>query len=202
MKLIQLILKALMRFLGSAEAATSISRFPRISQSRIVSAFKHKAGQAAMLSCDTSAVLRCFWGLKISTARKLVERYSRGLGNSFYAAIDALVLCKKISHFMNGAQLVKSQTCLTVIGRALNMNRIESPPCRRVASTIFVGTNRRGNWVAREVNGAFGGLFVNRAHAFKYALFESGYHPETIVEVSREIELDIPASPGTRRMAW
>ena len=45
--------------------------------------------------------------------------------------------------------------------------------------------------VAREQNGTFGGLFVNRAEAFKYALFENGHHPETIVEVSREIELDI-----------
>jgi hypothetical protein len=38
----------------------------------------------------------------------------------------------------------------------------------------------------------FGGLFVNRAQALKYALFENGHHPETIVEVSREIELDVP----------
>jgi hypothetical protein len=34
------------------------------------------------------------------------------------------------------------------------------------------------------------GLFVNRAQAVKYALFENGHHPETIVELSREIELD------------
>jgi hypothetical protein len=51
----------------------------------------------------------------------------------------------------------------------------------------------------------FGGLFVNRAQAFKYALFENGHHPETIVEVSREIELDIPSvNPqiaGARRVA-
>jgi hypothetical protein len=51
----------------------------------------------------------------------------------------------------------------------------------------------------------FGGLFVNRAQAFKYALFENGHHPETIVEVSREIELDIPSGnpqiAGTRRVA-
>ena len=36
-----------------------------------------------------------------------------------------------------------------------------------------------------------GGLFVNRAQAFKYALFENGHHPETIVELPREIELDM-----------
>jgi hypothetical protein len=45
--------------------------------------------------------------------------------------------------------------------------------------------------VAREQNGLYGGLFVNRAQAFKYALFENGQHPETIVELSRGLELDM-----------
>ena len=74
------------------------------------------------------------------------------------------------------------------------MKLVEPPSCIPAASrVVFVGRNRRGNWVAREQNGIFGGLFVNRAQAFKYALFENGRHPETIVEVSREIELDIPS---------
>ncbi|MCP3368659.1 hypothetical protein [Bradyrhizobium cajani] len=59
---------------------------------------------------------------------------------------------------------------------------------------VFVGKNRAGNWVAREQQGAFGGLFINRAEALKYALFKNGRHPESIIEVTREIELDI-ASP-------
>lgn len=67
-------------------------------------------------------------------------------------------------------------------------------PCSRATSIIFIGMNRRGNWVAREENGVFGGLFVNRTQAFKYAMFKNGHHPETIVEVSREIELDVPAT--------
>ena len=49
----------------------------------------------------------------------------------------------------------------------------------------------RGHWVAQEQNGLYGGLFVSRAAAFKYALFENGHHPETIVELSRGIELDM-----------
>lgn len=52
----------------------------------------------------------------------------------------------------------------------MSMTLVEFPPCNRAASTILVGTNRRGNWVAREQNGTFGGLFMNRAQAFKYAL--------------------------------
>ena len=37
----------------------------------------------------------------------------------------------------------------------------------------------------------FGGLFVNRAQAVKYALFENGHHPETIVLTANIIELDM-----------
>ena len=86
------------------------------------------------------------------------------------------------------------------------MKFVEPPSCSRAASTVvFIGKNGRGNWVAREQNGLFGGLFVNRAQALKYALFENDHHPETIVEVSREIELDIPCvNPqiaGSRRAA-
>jgi len=70
---------------------------------------------------------------------------------------------------------------------------VEPPSCSPAVSTVvFIGRNRRGDWVAREQNGLFGGLFVNRAQAVKYALFENGRHPETIVELSREVELDIP----------
>jgi hypothetical protein len=54
-----------------------------------------------------------------------------------------------------------------------------------------------------------GGLFVNRAQAIKYALFENGHHPEMIVELPREIELDMGRNTasdqlrisGTRRAA-
>jgi hypothetical protein len=76
----------------------------------------------------------------------------------------------------------------------MNVKLVEPPSCSSVASTVvFIGRNHRGNWVVREQNGLFGGLFVNRAQAIKYALFENGHHRETIVELSCEIELDIPS---------
>ena len=71
------------------------------------------------------------------------------------------------------------------------MKLVEPPSCSSASTIVFIGKNRRGNWIAREQNGLYGGLFVNRAQALKYALFENGHHPETIVELSREIELDI-----------
>lgn len=68
-------------------------------------------------------------------------------------------------------------------------------------SLVFIGKNRRGDWVAQEQNGLYGGLFVSRTQAIKYALFENGQHPETVVELSCEIELDMttPHLSGRRR---
>ena len=71
------------------------------------------------------------------------------------------------------------------------MKLVEPPSCRPASSIVFIGRNSRGQWVAREQHGLYGGLFVNRAQAVKYALFENGHHLETIVELPREIELEI-----------
>jgi hypothetical protein len=68
---------------------------------------------------------------------------------------------------------------------------VEPPSCSSASTIVFIGKNHRGNWVAQEQNGLYGGLFVNRAQAVKYALFENGHHPETIIELAREIELDM-----------
>ena len=70
------------------------------------------------------------------------------------------------------------------------MKLVEPPSCSGAAPTIvFIGQNNLGQWIAQEQNGLYGGLFINRAQAVKYALFENGNHPETIVELSRKIEL-------------
>ena len=90
------------------------------------------------------------------------------------------------------------------------MKLVEPPSCSSPSAIVFVGRNGRGQWVVQQQNGLYGGLFVNRAQAFKYALFENGHHPETIVELAREIELDMAAklpssatlpAAGTRRAA-
>ena len=80
------------------------------------------------------------------------------------------------------------------------MKLVEPPSCRPQVSTIvFIGRNKKGHWVAQEQNGLFGGLFVNRAQALKYALFENGNHLETIVELPREIELEISSGRSQAR---
>jgi len=85
------------------------------------------------------------------------------------------------------------------------MKLAEPPSCSSAAlSLVFIGKNRRGDWVAQEQSGLYGGLFVSRAQAIKYALAENGQHPETIVELPSEIELDMSARhlfPDHRRVA-
>ena len=86
------------------------------------------------------------------------------------------------------------------------MKLVEPPSCSSPSAIVFIGKNKCGQWVAQEQSGLYGGLFVSRAQAVKYALFENGHRPETIVELSREIELDMsdklsfPAA-GARRAA-
>jgi hypothetical protein len=79
---------------------------------------------------------------------------------------------------------------------------VEPPSGSSRSNIVFIGRNSLGQWVAQEQNGLFGGLFVNRAQAVKYALFENGNHPETIVELSRGVELDMsgkaPSSDRSR----
>nr|WP_249792708.1 hypothetical protein [Bradyrhizobium sp. BRP22] len=93
--------------------------------------------------------------------------------------------------------------------KLVNIKLDEPPSCSSASTIVFIGRNRRGQWVAQEQNGLYGGLFINRAQAVKYALFENGHHPETIVELSREFELDMNSSSAalsspataTRRVA-
>jgi hypothetical protein len=73
---------------------------------------------------------------------------------------------------------------------------VEPPSCSIASTIVLIGQNRRGQWVAQEQNGLYGGLFVNRTQALKYALFENGHHPETIIELSHEIELSMRCSHG------
>lgn len=71
------------------------------------------------------------------------------------------------------------------------MKVVEPPSCSAASTIVFIGRNHRGQWVAQQQNGLYGGLFINRAQAVKYALFENGQHPEMIIELSREFELDM-----------
>ena len=59
------------------------------------------------------------------------------------------------------------------------------------ASLFLLGKNSRGNWVVQDQRGLRGGLFVSRAAALKYALFENGNQPHLVVTLPGNFDLDL-----------
>jgi len=72
---------------------------------------------------------------------------------------------------------------------------------RSKASLFLVGKNSRGHWVVRDQDGLFGGLFVNRAEAFKFALFENGHRPQAVIFVPGTLELNLSGNIPHRAAA-
>jgi hypothetical protein len=63
-------------------------------------------------------------------------------------------------------------------------------------SRLFrIGKDSHGHWVVQDQQGLRGGLFVDRAEALKFAMFENGNCPQAVVMVPGILELDITPKP-------
>ena len=62
---------------------------------------------------------------------------------------------------------------------------------------FLIGRNSRGNWVVRDQSGLRGGLFINRAEALRFALFENGQRLQAVLTVPGTLELDLDRMAGT-----
>ena len=72
----------------------------------------------------------------------------------------------------------------------------EPPSASRSNSSLFlIGKNSRGNWVVQDQRGLRGGLFVDRAEALKFAMFENGNRPQAVIMVPDVLELDMSRKP-------
>ena len=67
----------------------------------------------------------------------------------------------------------------------------EPPSTGRAKSLFRVGKNSRGNWVVQDQSGLCGGLFVDRAEAVKFAMFENGNGAQAVIMVPSILELDM-----------
>jgi len=76
------------------------------------------------------------------------------------------------------------------------MRRAEPFPSSR-SSLFLIGQNSRGNWVVQDPRGLRGGLFVDRAEALRFAMFENGNRPQTVIMVAGVFELDMNRKPDT-----
>lgn len=70
------------------------------------------------------------------------------------------------------------------------MDQNEPPSCQS-AQIFYIGKNSRGNWVVQDQNHTCGGLFVDRAEAVRYAMFENGRKRQAVVMVPETMELDL-----------
>ena len=78
------------------------------------------------------------------------------------------------------------------------MNKDEPPLSSSSKASLFlVGKDSHGHWVAKDPSGRRGGLFIDRAEALKYAMFENGRRPQAVIMVPDVLELDMSAKPAT-----
>jgi hypothetical protein len=57
-------------------------------------------------------------------------------------------------------------------------------------SLCLIGKDSKGHWVVQGPQGRYGGLFVDRARALRFAMFENGT-PRTAVMVPGTLELNV-----------
>jgi len=70
-----------------------------------------------------------------------------------------------------------------------------SPRTQAKSPLFFIGKNSRGNWVVQDQHHLSGGLFIDRAAALRFALFENGNQPQSVITVPGVLELDLKSSP-------
>jgi hypothetical protein len=77
----------------------------------------------------------------------------------------------------------------------MNIQEPPSPRPQSKSALFFIGKNSRGNWVAQDQRHLSGGLFIDRAAALRFALFENGNQPQSVIMVPGVLELDLNSSP-------
>ena len=74
------------------------------------------------------------------------------------------------------------------------MGKLEPPSSR--SQLFFIGKDSRGNWVVQDQQHLRGGLFIARAEALRFAMFENGHRPQAVVMVPGVFELDLSGKPS------
>jgi hypothetical protein len=72
---------------------------------------------------------------------------------------------------------------------------------------LYIGQNRRGQWVVKDARSLCGGLFADRAEAIRFAMHECQRRPQSVIMLPDGLELDGPlgsdphGEPAIRRAA-
>jgi hypothetical protein len=70
-----------------------------------------------------------------------------------------------------------------------------SPRSSSLSRLFRIGKDSHGHWVVQDQQGLCGGLFVNRAEALKFAMFENGNRPQAVIMVPDVLELNMSGRP-------
>jgi len=80
------------------------------------------------------------------------------------------------------------------------MNKGEPPSCSNSKSPLFlIGKDSHGCWVVQDESCLRGGLFIDRAQALKFAMFENGHRPQDVIMVPDVLELNMSANSNAGR---
>ena len=74
------------------------------------------------------------------------------------------------------------------------MNNHSEPPLSKphgANDLFYLGKDSEGHWVVKDQRGLRGGLFVDRAQALRFALFENGRNPRAVIMVPGVLNLDL-----------
>jgi len=84
---------------------------------------------------------------------------------------------------------------------AIIQERLMANADPRSTARLVVGQDCHGRWVVRDRLALRGGWFVDRAHAIRYALFETGGAPRAVLLTPGVVELDVSLDGDDRRRA-
>jgi hypothetical protein len=70
------------------------------------------------------------------------------------------------------------------------------------ARLFRIGKDRHGRWVAQDQKGLCGGLFVNRAEALKFVMFENGNRPQAVICVPYVLALNLGSAHSDQVKAF
>ena len=59
---------------------------------------------------------------------------------------------------------------------------------------FLIGKDSHGRWVAQDLRGLCGGLFISRAESMRFAMFENGRRLQAVIMVPGITELDTSRS--------
>jgi hypothetical protein len=70
---------------------------------------------------------------------------------------------------------------------------------RSNAPVFMIGKDSHGHWVVQNQRGLRGGMFIDRAAALHFALFENGNRPQAVIMVPGVFELRISGTTPPAR---